>query len=53
MDDLILDDAKVKDLLQQLKAKRQEGRTVAEAIAEQEPKVTKAKVCEFEDINED
>ena len=42
MDDLILDHAKVKDLLQQLKVLRQEGRGLAEGIVAQEPNVNKA-----------
>ncbi|CAL1162837.1 unnamed protein product [Cladocopium goreaui] len=41
MDDLILE---VKDLLQQLKAVRQEGRSVADAIMDREPKLQEAAV---------
>lgn len=44
MDDLILEESKVKDLLQQLKAVRQEGRSVADAIMDREPKLQEAAV---------
>mmetsp|Transcript_81977 Transcript_81977/g.129622 ORF Transcript_81977/g.129622 Transcript_81977/m.129622 type:complete len:210 (-) Transcript_81977:74-703(-) len=42
MDDLILEESKVKDLLQQLKAVRQDGRSVADAIMDREPKLQEA-----------
>eukprot|EP00435_Cladocopium_sp_Y103_P056200 s470_g18.t2 len=44
MDDLILEESKVKDLLQQLKAVRQEGRSVADAIMDREPKLQEAAI---------